>query len=505
MDQKNKLEFVEMYEVAELSPLWVDNENGEAIMHGLPKHGFYADKHFLYYHNKGMGKAFYEKHEMEKSAKQAFAVLSDQSKLNSFVAKIEDCIKDIQKHISVVVNINFEELGLTELTNYVQKQLDLDLEIFTLYDVTQPQNFTLFEKEIRLALEEKIDDSAEVEKVIGILTGSHKSNAVSDEELEWLKIIAKVKGSNKFVSKVDLAYTNPHIYKQIHSHFEKYKLLTLGDGHWEPNIDHFLDNFEMDQGRDLGSIESRIHELETSMSRVIEERNKLIDKYMIDKQTVYYCDLIAEIGHQRFMMRTDGFIPLAFANGPFLTIASQLELDVAELSYLSVNELLSFLKHPTESMVNELKDRKKNDTYLMVIEGDKRCFFYGDKAKQEYNKRVETEDYSGIKEFSGNTAMVGKVNGKALVFQWGEDLQEAIGNIKEETILIAGQTRPQLMPLIRACVGIVTDEGGVTSHAAIVARELKMPCVVGTKVATKVLKTGDKIELDADNGKVKLL
>ena len=51
----------------------------------------------------------------------------------------------------------------------------------------------------------------------------------------------------------------------------------------------------------------------------------------------------------------------------------------------------------------------------------------------------------------------------------------------------------------------VTDEGGITSHAAIVAREMKKPCVVGTKNATRILGDGDMVEVDADSGIVKII
>jgi len=50
---------------------------------------------------------------------------------------------------------------------------------------------------------------------------------------------------------------------------------------------------------------------------------------------------------------------------------------------------------------------------------------------------------------------------------------------------------------------IVTDEGGITCHAAIVSRELGIPCVVGTKIVTKVFKDGDLVEVDANKGLVK--
>jgi len=70
-------------------------------------------------------------------------------------------------------------------------------------------------------------------------------------------------------------------------------------------------------------------------------------------------------------------------------------------------------------------------------------------------------------------------------------------------ILVAISTSPTLMPLIRKCGAIVTDEGGLTCHAAIISRELKIPCVIGTKRATQSLRNGDIIEVNADKGEVR--
>ena len=58
---------------------------------------------------------------------------------------------------------------------------------------------------------------------------------------------------------------------------------------------------------------------------------------------------------------------------------------------------------------------------------------------------------------------------------------------------------------MQKAAAIVTDEGGVTSHAAIVARELSVPCIVGTKKASKILKDGDKVEVDANIGIIRKL
>ena len=61
------------------------------------------------------------------------------------------------------------------------------------------------------------------------------------------------------------------------------------------------------------------------------------------------------------------------------------------------------------------------------------------------------------------------------------------------------------MPLIAKSKAIVTDEGGITSHAAIVSRELGIPCIIGTKIGTQVLKDGDLVEVDAYQGIVTIL
>lgn len=103
---------------------------------------------------------------------------------------------------------------------------------------------------------------------------------------------------------------------------------------------------------------------------------------------------------------------------------------------------------------------------------------------------------------SGQTGSPGKVIGKVRIM--GYDSLEGVSIGKDE-ILVCKMTTPEYLPLMRKTKGIVTDFGGVLSHAAIVSRELRIPCVVGTKNATSKLKNGDKIEVNADRGLVNIL
>jgi phosphoenolpyruvate synthase/pyruvate phosphate dikinase len=72
-------------------------------------------------------------------------------------------------------------------------------------------------------------------------------------------------------------------------------------------------------------------------------------------------------------------------------------------------------------------------------------------------------------------------------------------------IIVAPITTPDMIVALRLAKGIITDEGGITCHAAIVSRELKKPCVIGTKTATKQINDGDLIEITGDNERVKII
>ena len=66
-------------------------------------------------------------------------------------------------------------------------------------------------------------------------------------------------------------------------------------------------------------------------------------------------------------------------------------------------------------------------------------------------------------------------------------------------------TSIKFTPYLKNVLGIITNEGGIACHAAIISRELNVPCLVGTKNATKILRNGDLVELDANNGIAKII
>ena len=129
---------------------------------------------------------------------------------------------------------------------------------------------------------------------------------------------------------------------------------------------------------------------------------------------------------------------------------------------------------------------------------DEDLLIIGDYDEVDVDREAEAGDGKVIK---GNTAYPGSAVGYVKIVI----SRNKIDTVQEGEILVAAMTTPEYMPALKKASAFVTDEGGITSHAAIVARELKKPCIIGTKVATEVLKDGDLVEVDADKGIVRIL
>ncbi len=102
-------------------------------------------------------------------------------------------------------------------------------------------------------------------------------------------------------------------------------------------------------------------------------------------------------------------------------------------------------------------------------------------------------------ELKGVTAQPGVVRGKAKIVMSPKEGSKVLAG----DILVATMSTPDFLPAMMRAAAFVTDIGGITSHAAIVSREMGKPCVIGTKTATKVFKDGDLIEVDATKGIVR--
>lgn len=146
-----------------------------------------------------------------------------------------------------------------------------------------------------------------------------------------------------------------------------------------------------------------------------------------------------------------------------------------------------------------LDENRFNKIYAEILGKDVSDIYIWDQKKRVLEEEMEGEEVG--KEFKGTVASMGKVQGKAFVVGKEEDLK----NFQEGSILIALITTPKFLPAMQKSIGIATDFGGIMSHPAIIARELKIPCIVGAKGVSLKIKTEDVVEIDANNGVVRVI
>ncbi len=187
--------------------------------------------------------------------------------------------------------------------------------------------------------------------------------------------------------------------------------------------------------------------------------------------------------------------------------SERLGIAASLLDFVLFEELTQGSSHIT-TITAELQKRKENGFAIFVNYEDGEIYTEedadGNRAKMEelfatQHNLVVHQDISQIK---GNVGSKGFAQGKVKIVI---DIQADWNKMEEGDILVTGMTRPEFVPLMKMASAIVTDEGGITCHAAIVSREMKKPCIIGTKNATKILNDGDLIEVDANKGIVTIV
>lgn len=181
-------------------------------------------------------------------------------------------------------------------------------------------------------------------------------------------------------------------------------------------------------------------------------------------------------------------------------LEKRLGIGFKELSWYSWKDMELLVNRHSKLSKEKLGERQN---YRVMVQIDGQIgYFYGkgdfDRVAALVNFYAKAHKRTKI---HGLIASKGIVLGKVKIVRSVNDMDK----INSGDILVATTTRPDLMPAILRAAAIVTDKGGITSHAAIVSRELNIPCIVATQIATEVLKDGDSIEVNADKGIITIL
>ncbi len=203
--------------------------------------------------------------------------------------------------------------------------------------------------------------------------------------------------------------------------------------------------------------------------------------------------------------RKDVFFKSYYRMRPLMReIAERLALSASEARMMLPKEINEYLRSGSISIAFRDELRLRRAFSVLLSFDDDSTILTGDAARRYLAENlVEEKTVAGESEnvLKGSVANVGHARGIARLIMSPTDMPK----MHQGEILIAPATNPDVVPAMKKAAAIVTNTGGITCHAAIVSRELSIPCVVGTKRATNVIKDGDVVDVDATAGIIKII
>lgn len=231
------------------------------------------------------------------------------------------------------------------------------------------------------------------------------------------------------------------------------------------------------------------------LDKAKQKRNDLLAKLDIKGQWRAVLDAFGDFMITKIYRRYAQLMAVHHMSAILKEIARRAYLTEKQVRFMRTAEVKELL---LENKVDSEELLKRTKLCVYYAERGYEKIFTGKEAEEVMKPIEKTVDMS-VKELRGESACIGYAKGKVKIIIRAEDMSK----MEVGDILVSIATDPDIVPAMKKAAAIVTEQGGVTSHAAIVSRELGIPCVIGTKIATRVLKDGDMVEVDANKGIVK--
>lgn len=244
------------------------------------------------------------------------------------------------------------------------------------------------------------------------------------------------------------------------------------------------------------NLDERLRRLLDNPKEIKNRTKEVLDEIKADKKFRELVKATKELVYFR-TYRMDTFVKYGFWARPlFKEIAKKLSMTMDDMFYLLFDEIKAALidKKDFSKKINE---RKK--AFGFIRHKDNITILTGEELEEYKKKETPEEIDKEITEIRGAMASPGREKGTVKVVHSKKDLNK----VQKGDILVASMTTPDYIVAMEKAAAFVTDEGGILCHAAIISREMGKACVIGTKIATKVLKDGDIVEVNANEGIVR--
>jgi len=391
---------------------------------------------------------------------------------------------------------NFKILSNKQIVKFLTTTYKMgnDLCAYGYIPVLSDHYFQKFTNLLKKIVKEKNESSTikmSNQEIVFVLS-SH--NELVPSKLARLKLLSIIKKWHKTIQDVPKT-------KQLKKYFDDWYWVDFGQLGPGQKFSEVFDNAKK-LAKNKKDIIKELQEIKFSPKILNLQQKKIMKQLNLSAQEKYLFAVASEFMYLKGLRMEVLFGMCAAWSKVLDEVSLRLKIDKKFLYYASVAEICNALSGKNNLDKNVLAERTKFCVWVAKSEIDQAI--YAGQAAKDFLKTIKFKQDKPAEKvlvIHGTVASVGYAKGTVKIVNKISEIDK----VQEGDVLVSVATHPGLLPAMKKAVAFVTDAGGITSHAAIVAREMKKPCIIGTKIATKILKDGDIIELDTKRGNIKLI
>ncbi|MFH1292035.1 MAG: PEP-utilizing enzyme [bacterium] len=441
-------------------------------------------------------------------------IIKDPGWAEEIHSQARDINQEFFAHARTLVNMDFGRLDNQELWQTYKKLRTMQSESHyysiptTWFLDSEGEVFTNYLKErLRMILRDHgLDDETKLVDYFILLTTPSRPGFTQEEELGFLQLLKKIKSDPEAVKFFIQEKNLQAIYNQfplelkrdIEEHYQKW--------HWVP-YGYIGPAYELDYY--LEKIRQSINNIEAVDEIMAEELSRYEKVRQQQQNLVKEIKIFEEFGRlfaiARDIIWLKDYRKYCFWHGHY--VLDKINSEIARRLCLTLEQVNHIADYDMENAVlkgqvdqDKLNQSIKCSIFCATENGDEH--YWGEQARQIIDRLDIDEpglDLSG--DFKGSCAYPGKLRGKVKIVLSVDDIYK----VEQGDIMVALTTYPAMLPAMKRARAIISQDGGITCHAAIVAREFRITCVVGVSKVTERLSDGDDVEIDAVRGIVKKL
>jgi len=416
---------------------------------------------------------------------------------NKFISVLKEASKIQKKINSISISEDkLYKLSSKKLQAYFKELIKLIKEWWKYGSIAEDKGLVVEEKIVPLMMKNHAITGTLAFDYVSDMTTPLKLSIFSKERMTFLDLCIKAKTNSKLIEKRNKKYfleLNKYSKKYFYARTSFYETVSLNEGNLVKLIKDTIENNSID------SLREEYTKLANGMKHLKEKQKlhkKLFTSTKEEKDYLWYFTIMHSWQDERKVSMMTHF---NYFENILQEVSKRTGIEYDSIALMTLEEVEDLI---LEKKIDVKEIEKRKEGVFYIYKKDKVLRFYGEEAKELVNSIPSSVDSKEI--LKGAIASKGhtstKIRGKVrIVHNPAKDI------FNEGEVLVTTMTRPEFVPIMQKALAIVTDEGGLTSHAAIVSRELGIPCIIGTKVATQILVNGDLVEVDVENGIVKKL